>query len=111
MQVELEPEEEEFLPTVTSAESREGDAEGRLSPADSPKRRDSDGESSSSTSDKMSLLRKEVDRAASTAASKLDASEFASEQEEDFELISDEELRSATNEEEDDLENERDKIK
>ena len=45
------------------------------------------------------------------AASKLDASESASEQEEDFELISDEELRSATNEEEDDLENERDKIK
>ena len=33
-------------------------------------------------------------------ASKLDASESASEQEEDFELISDEELRSATNEEE-----------
>ena len=86
----------------------------------------------------MSLLRKEVDRASSTgkkskkicprlrdkhcgsqatsyhffpAASKLDASESASEQEEDFELISDEELRSATNEEEDDLENERDKIK
>ena len=46
-----------------------------------------------------------------SAASKLDASESASEQEEDFELISDEELRSATNEEEDDLENERDKIK
>ena len=46
------------------------------------------------------------------AASKLDASESASEQEEDFELISDEELRSATNEEEEeDLENERDKIK
>ena len=45
------------------------------------------------------------------AASKLDASESASEQEEDFELISDEELRSATNEEEGDLENERDKIK
>ena len=40
MQCELEPEEEEFLPTVTStADSREGDAEGRLSPADSPKRR------------------------------------------------------------------------
>ena len=40
MEVELEPEEEEFLPTVTStADSREGDAEGRLSPADSPKRR------------------------------------------------------------------------
>ena len=33
------------------------------------------------------------------AASKLDASESASEHEEDFELISDEELRSATNEE------------
>ena len=44
------------------------------------------------------------------AASKLDASESASEQEEDFELISDEELRSATNEEEEE-ENERDKIK
>ena len=34
-------------------------------------------------------------------ASKLDASESASEQEEDFELISDEELRSATNEDDD----------
>ena len=31
-----------------------------------------------------------------SAAAKLDASESASEQEEDFELISDEELRSAT---------------
>ena len=36
-QCELEPEEEEFLPTVTSADSRE--SEERLSPADSPKRR------------------------------------------------------------------------
>lgn len=36
--MELEPEEEEFLPTVTSAASREGEDEGRLSP-DSPKRR------------------------------------------------------------------------
>ena len=64
----------------------------------------------------MSLLRREVDRASSTgfyrnmnhllnrhlnhvsfsAGAKLDASESASEQEEDFELISDEELRSAT---------------
>ena len=36
-QSELEPEEEEFLPTVTSADPRVG--EERLSPADSPKRR------------------------------------------------------------------------
>ena len=42
------------------------------------------------------LLNRHLNHVSFSAGAKLDASESASEQEEDFELISDEELRSAT---------------